>query len=209
MDQDWTSVFLPTLMPDAPVDRPHMRAAVLPPSVFGSNVRGVARESEWDRIRLAVSARAGKLCESRGDQSHGPFGKIQHPDGHEIWRFEMRDGIVTQVLAGLIALCKRCHNTRHIGRALDLEDVNDRLQLVNGWTHAEAQTDIRRAFRRVELLDGLDVDLDLDLSILVGQLAVPGSPDLHFSSAERLLYGNSWKRSRPVPQAAQLDLGLG
>ncbi|WP_219817265.1 hypothetical protein [Rathayibacter tritici] len=207
MDQDWTSVFLPALMPDAPAGHPRMRADVLPPSVFGSNVRGIARESEWDRTRLAVSARAGKLCEICGDQSHGPFGKVQHPDCHEIWRFEMRDGVVTQVLAGLIALCKRCHNTQHIGRALDLEDVNDRLQLVNGWTHSEAQTDIRRAFRRLKLLEGLDVDLDL--SALLGQLAVPGSPDLHFTAAERLLRGNSWERSRPAPQATQLDLGLG
>ncbi|PPH67643.1 hypothetical protein C5C45_08725 [Rathayibacter rathayi] len=154
-----------------------------------------------------MSARAGKLCEICGDQSHGPFGKVQHPDCHEIWRFEMRDGVVTQVLAGLIALCKRCHNTQHIGRALDLEDVNDRLQLVNGWTHSEAQTDIRRAFRRLKLLEGLDVDLDL--SALSGQLAVPGSPSLQFTAAERVSRGNSWKRSRPTPQAAQLDLGLG
>ena len=119
----------------------------------------------------------------------------------------MRDGAVTQVLAGLTALCKRCHNTQHIGRALDLEDVNDRLQLVNGWTHSEAQTDIRRAFRRLKLLKSLDVDLDL--SSLLGQLAVPGSPDLHFTAAKRMLLGNSWQRSRPVPPATQLDLGLG
>lgn len=207
MDQDWTSVFLPTLMPNAPVGHPPMRADVLPPRVCGSNVRGIARESEWDRIRLAVSARAGKLCEICGDQSHGPFGKVQHPDCHEIWRFEMRDGIVTQVLAGLIALCKRCHNTQHIGRALDLEDVNEWLQLVNRWTHSEAQTDIRRAFRRLKLLEGLDVDLDL--STLLGQLAVAGSSDLQFTASERLLLGNSWQRSRPVLQATQLDLGLG
>lgn len=206
MDQDWTSVFMPTLTPDAPVGHPRMRADVLPPSVFGSNVRGIARESEWDRIRLAVSARAGKLCQMCGDQSYGPLGKVQHPGCHEIWRFEMRDGAVTQVLAGLIALCKRCHNTQHVGRALDLEDVNERLQLMNGWTHAEAQTDIRRAFRRLKLLGGLDVDLDL--SVLIDQLAIPGSPDLHFTAAERILHGNSWKRSRPVPQATQLDLGL-
>jgi hypothetical protein len=184
-----------------------MRADVLPPSVFGSNVRGIARESEWDRIRLAVSARAGKLCEICGDQSHGPFGKVQHPDCHEIWRFEVRDGVATQVLAGLIALCKRCHNTQHIGRALDLEDVDDRLQLVNGWTRSEAQTDIRRTFRRLKLLEGLDVDLDL--STLLGQLAVPGSPGLHFTAAERSSLGNSWQRSRPVPQVTQLDLELG
>ncbi|OII41451.1 hypothetical protein BIU99_17835 [Plantibacter sp. MMLR14_011] len=142
-----------------------------------------------------------------GDQSYGPFGKVQHPDCHEIWRFEMSDGVITQVLAGLIALCKRCHNTQHIGRAPDLEDVNDRLQLVNGWTHAAAQTDIRRGFRRLQLLEGLAVDLDL--SALSGQLNVPGSPSLQFTAAERVLHGNSWKRSHPTPQATQLDLGLG
>lgn len=142
-----------------------------------------------------------------GDQSHGLFGKVQHPDCHEIWRFEMSDSVVTQVLAGLIALCKRCHNTQHIGRAPDLEDVNERLQLVNGWTLAAAQTDIRRAFRRLQLLEGLAVDLDL--SALSGQLDVPGSPSLQFTAAERVLHGNSWKRSHPTPQATQLDLGLG
>jgi hypothetical protein len=206
-DQDWTDVFLPTLMPDAPAGHVRMRADVLPPSVFGSNVRGIARESEWDRIRLGVSARAGKLCEICSRESYGPHRKVQHPDCHEIWRFEMRDDVVTQVLAGLIALCKRCHNTQHAGRALDLEDVNEVLQSVNGWSHTEAHDDIRRAFRRLKLLEGAEVDLDLP--VLVGQIIVPGAPQLRFTSAQRSLTGNSWNRSKPAPQLAQLDLGLG
>ncbi|GAB3615903.1 hypothetical protein GCM10027416_04600 [Okibacterium endophyticum] len=206
-DQDWTDLFLPTLMPDAPAGHVRMRADVLPPSVFGSNVRGIARESEWDRIRLGISARAGKLCEICGGESLGPHRKVQHPDCHEIWRFDICDGVVTQVLADLIALCKRCHNTQHVGRALDLEDVNEVLQSVNGWSHAEAHEDIRRAFRRLKLLEGAEVDLDL--SVLVGQIIVPGAPELRFTSAQRSLMGNSWNRSKPAPQLAQLDLGLG
>ena len=206
-DQDWTDLFLPTLMPDAPTGHVRMRADVLPPSVFGSNVRGIARESEWDRIRLGVSSRAGKLCEICGGESYGPHQKVQHPDCHEIWRFEMRDGVATQVLAGLIALCKRCHNTQHVGRALDLEDVNEVLQSVNGWSHAEAHADIRRAFRRLKLLEGAEVDLDL--SVLVGQIIVPDTPELRLTSAQRSLLGNSWKRSKPAPQLVQLDFRLG
>lgn len=206
-DQDWTNLFLPTLLPDAPVSHVRMRADVLPPSVFGSNVRGIARESEWDRIRLGVSARAGKLCEICGGESYGPHRKVQHPDCHEIWRFEMRHGVITQVLAGLIALCKRCHNTQHVGRALDLEDVNGVLQSVNGWSHSEAHGDIRRAFRRLKLLEGAEVGLDL--SVLRGQIVVPSAPELRFTSAQRSLLGNSWKRSKPAPEHAQLDLGLG
>jgi hypothetical protein len=151
-----------------PAGQVRMRADVLPPSVFGSNVRVIARESEWDRIRLGVSARAGKRCEICGGESYGPHRKVQHPDCHEIWRFEVRDGVVTQVLAGLIALCKRCHNTQHVGRALDLEDVKEVLQSVNSWSDSEAHEVVQRAFGRLNHLE--EAAVDLDLSALVGQI---------------------------------------
>jgi hypothetical protein len=205
--ENWTDLFLPTLMPSAPAGHVRMRADVLPPSVFGSNVRGIARESEWDRIRLGVSARAGKRCEMCGGKSHGPHRKVQHPDCHETWRFEVRDGVVTQVLAGLIALCKRCHNTQHVGRALDLEDVKEALRSVNSWSDSEAHEDVRRAFGRLKHLEAAAVDLDL--SALVGQINVPGAPGLRFRASQRSLMGNSWKRSKPAAQSVQLDLDSG
>ncbi|MGA1836396.1 hypothetical protein VD659_05625 [Herbiconiux sp. 11R-BC] len=199
-------LLLPTLLPNSPVGHIRMRADALPTNVFGSNVRGIARESEWDRIRLAVSARAGKRCQICGGESFGPKRRVQHPDCHEIWRFELREGGVVQVLAGLIALCKKCHNTQHVGRALDLEEVKEALVEVNGWSYADAHDDVRRAFAKSAQLK--DHPIDLDLSLLRGQLQILGSPDLKFTAAERTTLGNSWTRARPSPQATELDIEL-
>ena len=183
-----------------------MRADVLPLSVFGSNVRGIARYSEWERIRLLVSARAGKRCEICEGESHGPRQKVQHPDCHEIWRFELRDGAITQTLVGFIALCKKCHDTQHVGRSPDIEEAERVLARVNGWTEDEAHADVRRAFARLKFLE--DSDIGLDLSILVGQIVVHGAPSLVFTSQERSSYGNSWARTKKAPQNGELDLGL-
>ncbi len=193
---DWHDLFVPTLMPDAPAGHVRMRADVLPSKVFGSHVRSIARWSEWERIRLGVAASAGIQCHISGGESHGPDGKVQRPDCHEIWRFEERDHGLTQVLAGLIALCKPCHNTQHVGRAPDLDQVMEALMGINAWTREEARDDLRRAFARLKLLD--DVAIDLDLSLLLGQIVVPSAPDLLFTSADREALGPSWKPSGPA-----------
>jgi hypothetical protein len=195
----WHDLFVPTLIPDAPAGHVRMRADVLPSKVFGSNVRSIARWSEWERIRLAVAARAGNLCQICGGESHGPYGKVQRPDCHEIWRFEERDNGLTQVLAGLIALCKACHNTQHVGRAPDLDQVMEVLMDINGWTREEARDDLRRAFARVKLLD--DVEIHLDLSLLIGQIDVLGAPALLFTAADRAALGPSWKPSGPATRS--------
>ncbi|OUE07799.1 hypothetical protein CMsap09_02540 [Clavibacter michiganensis] len=104
----WHDLLVPTLMPDAPAGHVRMRADVLPSKVYGANVRSIARWSEWERIRLGVTARAGNLCQICDGESHGPSGKLQRPDCYEIWGFEERDNRLTQALAGLIALGKAC-----------------------------------------------------------------------------------------------------
>jgi hypothetical protein len=199
-------LLLPTLLPNSPVGHIRMRADALPSNVFGSNVRGIARESEWDRIRLAVSARAGKHCEICGGESFGPKRRVQHPDCHEIWRFELRETGIVQVLAGLIALCKKCHNTQHVGRALDLEEVKEVLTEVNGWSYADAHADVRRAFAKSAQLN--DYAIGLDLSLLRGQIRVPRSSDLKLTAAERTALGNSWTRAKRPPRETELDLEL-
>jgi hypothetical protein len=44
------------------------------------------------------------------------------------------------VLAGLIALRKECHNTQHVGRAPDLDQVMEALMPINGWTREKPGT---------------------------------------------------------------------
>ena len=183
-----------------------MRADALPTNVFGSNVRGIARESEQDRIRLGVSARAGKHCEICGSESHGPMRRVQHSDCHEVWRFELREAGMVQVLGGLIALCKKCHNIQHVGDALDLEEVKEALMEVNGWSYADAQDNVRRAFATSAQLK--DHAIGLDLSLLRGKVLVRGSSELKFAAAERATLENSWTRGKPLPQETELDIEL-
>ena len=115
-------------------DAPKLTVELVPETCWYSNVRSNVPRAEWDHLRKLVYAAAGHRCEICG--GHGR----QHPvECHEVWEYD--DERHVQRLARMVALCPRCHEVKHFGRA-QMEGNERRalrwLKEVNGWTEAEA-----------------------------------------------------------------------
>lgn len=94
--------------------KPKLTIELVPSTSFYKNVRSILPTSEWDRLRKESYAKAKfkcQICKGSGlDQGY------KHAlECHEIWSYK-KDG--TQLLTGLISLCPRCHQVKHIGRSV-------------------------------------------------------------------------------------------
>ena len=122
----------------------------------------------------AISAKIRKVghCEICGC-------KTSDLDAHEVWKYD--DATYTQTLDRIIAVCKPCHNTIHIGHANisgKAEEAIAQYIKVNKITPMEAEKDIKDAFfvwdqrslhnwiideaeikQRVKDLTGIDCDI--------------------------------------------------
>ena len=115
---------------------------LVPSTCWYSNVRSELTRAQWDQLRKASYQKAGYVCEICG--GHGP----KHPvECHEIWEFN--DDARTQKLTGLISLCPRCHEVKHIGLAGKRgrsREARSQLAKVNNWSLAQAQQYIDDSF---------------------------------------------------------------
>lgn len=132
-------------------------AELIPSSTWGWNLRSLLTEKGWDTLRVETYKQANYLCEVCGGK--GP----KHPvECHERWVYNDQRRI--QKLVGLEALCPRCHEVRHLGRAFSLGRghlVLEQLMKVNAWTLDEATRHVEEAYkvweRRNKLVWKLDV----------------------------------------------------
>jgi len=111
---------------------------LIPATCLYSNVRSEIPKKEWDRIRKEVYKTAKNKCEvCNGD---GKKQGYKHSvECHEIWEYD--DQKMVQYLKGLIALCPRCHQVKHIGRTTVIgkqSQALEHLQKVNMWNHKQA-----------------------------------------------------------------------
>ena len=149
------------------MNRPHLTIELVPKGQWGANLRSELPKTEWDRLRKATYKAAGYRCQICGGK--GPKWPVEC---HERWRYD--EDTKTQVLEGLIALCPKCHEVKHMGRAQavgNAERAMSHLMEINGW---DAQT----AFAYVDEAFGTwarrsQEDWTLDLSWLE-----PGFKDL-------------------------------
>lgn len=82
---------------------------LVPQTSWFTNLRSLLMPQEWDRVRHEVYARANYHCECCGAKV--AKGQL---DAHEEWAYH-DDG--RQELVRLVALCKACHECKHIGLA--------------------------------------------------------------------------------------------
>lgn len=119
---------------------------LVPSTSFYTNVRSILPTSEWDRLRKQSYKKAGYKCQIC--KGSGLEQGYTHPlECHEIWEYR-QDG--TQYLSGLISLCPRCHQVKHIGRSMKVglaKVVTEHLRKVNGWTKQEAEAYIGYSFQ--------------------------------------------------------------
>ena len=107
---------------------------LVPSSTWGFNLRSKLSKSEWDVVRKSVYKKANNKCEICGGV--GPKWPVEC---HEIWHYEESTKI--QKLCGLIALCPKCHEVKHMGRAMSIgrgTQATKHLAQVNGWTIQDA-----------------------------------------------------------------------
>ncbi|ASN83423.1 HNH endonuclease [Deinococcus ficus] len=150
-----------------PGPAPRLSCELVPASSWGHNLRSVLSSAGWNSLRRACYARAQGRCECCGRQDR--------LEAHERWAYD--EARALQVLTALVALCPRCHEVKHLGRALQTgrgRDAARWLMQVNGWTPDATNAHIKQAFADWERRSQLAWTLDLT-QVGLGRIP-PGAP---------------------------------
>ena len=119
---------------------------LIPSSTWGTNLRSLLTRSQWDRLRRMAYAQGGGVCEVCGDVGTNQ-GRKHDLEAHEVWNY--CDATHTQTLERMIALCPRCHEVKHIGRAFATGAhmrALAHLARVNGWGPEQVHAHVSHAF---------------------------------------------------------------
>ena len=134
---------------------------LVPKSSFFKNVRSEVSKADWDVLRKKVYKDAGYKCEICGG-----VGKEWPVECHEIWKYEEIDGVNTQRLVRMIALCPMCHKCKHIGLAQirgELEMCVKHLMKVNNVDRHFVVVYLRKVFNLWKLRSEHKYKLDLNV----------------------------------------------
>ena len=125
---------------------PRLTVELVPSTSWFKNVRSSVSQADWDKLRKYVYQRANYICEICCGR--GP----NHPvECHEIWAYD--DELHIQELAGLQALCPRCHMAKHLGLSIQRgkgKQVLAHLSDVNGWSMPAAKEYIQKVWSEWE-----------------------------------------------------------
>ena len=140
---------------------------MVPRTCFFSNLRSNLRAKDWQKLRALTITKANSRCEICGSTNRG-----RSLECHEIWHYDEETG--TQILTGLVALCRECHRAKHMALAREMgweEAARFHLMRVNRWTHPQVEIYLVQAFELFEArsqkswklditwLEGLDVEI--------------------------------------------------
>ena len=142
---------------ERPFQKKPLLLELVPSSSWGANLRSELPKKEWDRLRKSVYARSEGRCEVCGGS-----GSLHPVEAHERWSYD--DGTRVQKLLGIEALCPRCHECRHLGRAINVGNGRRalaHLRKVNGWTKKEVDSHVEKAFETWERRSRESWTLDL------------------------------------------------
>jgi len=125
---------------------PNLKLSIelVPETVWCKNLRNNVSKSVWDTIRFNCYNKYQNKCRI--------CGKDGRLDCHEIWAYDDEKHI--QKLLGFVALCKDCHNIKHIGRSgilaeqgkLDFGHLIDHFCQVNNCSKSEFNQYYKQAF---------------------------------------------------------------
>jgi len=116
---------------------------LVPKTTWYINLRKELSKSDWDFLRKLTYKKANHTCEICGKKD-----EINPIECHEIWKFDDVNRI--QILEKLIALCRNCHQVKHIGLAQatgNYEKAFNHLMLVNNMSFKEAEHYIGECFQ--------------------------------------------------------------
>lgn len=152
------------------MDKIKLTVELIPSTVFFNNVRSALSQSDWDRLRKESYAKAGNVCEICSDTGKNQ-GYRHNVECHEIWDYNYKTE--TQRLVGLISLCPRCHQIKHIGRTFAIgkqAEAFRHLEKVNKWNHKQVVTYLVECF--IEHKKKSKIHWKLDLTILTTNFGV-------------------------------------
>jgi len=136
---------------------------LVPATCWFSNVRSQIPKKEWDRLRKESYKQAKYKCEVCG--SSGLKQGYKHAlECHEIWSYDDEKKI--QTLEGLVSLCPRCHQVKHIGRTTIIgkqAEAFKHLEKVNGWNHKEVVDYVAESFLKHRWRSNWDWTLDIKM----------------------------------------------
>ncbi|MCL5030633.1 MAG: hypothetical protein M1480_16600, partial [Bacteroidetes bacterium] len=136
-----------------------LQIELVPSSCWFSNTRKNVKQSEWDRIRKSVYAKANYLCEICGGKG------TRHPvECHEVWIYN--DNNLTQTLGSFQAICPLCHEVKHIGLAGILGNGDralNRFKKVNRLSKETAEKIVSVVFKEWKLRSGQKWELNINL----------------------------------------------
>lgn len=147
-----------------------MRLSVelVPTTCWYSNVRSNVRPETWDRLQRVTFQRARHLCEICGGRG------ASHPvEAHETWVYD--DRLRIQRLDGLISLCPRCHEVKHIGLAIERgrgANALAWLAAVNDIGPEEALGYVQRAFAVHEIRSRFSWQIDIRVLVTHYRVAI-------------------------------------
>lgn len=139
------------------MDHAPLLVELVPASTWSWNLRSVLTRKGWDNLRKQVYEAAKHLCEVCGGKG------FKHPvECHERWEYDDKNHI--QKLIGLEALCPRCHEVRHLGRAFQVGNgprALAHLIRVNRWSVDQATDHVEQAFDKWKQRSRFQWRLDL------------------------------------------------
>lgn len=145
------------------MEKPKLTIELVPSTSFYNNVRSLLPTKEWDKLRKASYEKAKFKCEICGDSGLNQ-GYKHALECHEIWHFTED----TQILTGLISLCPKCHQAKHIGRTIAIgkgKDIFQHIAKVNKWTLLTVENYIGACFQ--EHKERSKIKWTLNFSVLI------------------------------------------
>lgn len=112
---------------------------LVPEECWHANLRSMLSKEQWDLIRKDAYRRAGYKCRICGRGN-------TRLEAHEKWSYDERKGL--QKLEDVLALCKDCHQVKHISRAQLIGRGNDAMEhfmRVNECTQSDFHAELGRA----------------------------------------------------------------
>jgi len=149
--------------------KPKLTIELVPSSCFYSNVRSVLPTKIWDKLRKESYAKAKfkcEICKGSGlDQGY------RHAlECHEIWDYQSNG---TQMLKGLISLCPKCHQAKHIGRTIAIgkgKEIYKHIATVNKWDSKMVEAYVGSCFQ--DHKERSKIKWDLNIKILVEKYGI-------------------------------------
>ena len=144
----------------APLDAPRLPLDLIPRSSGLSDIQHKVSRTQWNHVKNQTFEKAGHRCEICNGR--GPT----HPvECHEKWA--LSEDPHSQKLLGMVSLCPKCHEVKHITQAEEngrYEEVLYHLAWVNGWDTITATEYLMDAYNQQDYRS--EFEWKIDISIL-------------------------------------------